>query len=138
MHPRNRAGKQLEAMTLRARIGRTYELMREGRLQDALELLEEDIATTPSHLERDTLRYLLYRQIDRHEDALHVTENCLQQTLTDVQKSTWLLRQGFALLELRRKTDAARTFHAVMSVPNQKDHHKQAREALLRLTELEA
>lgn len=125
-------------MTLRARIGRAYERMREGRLQEALELLEEDINTRPSHLERDTLRYLLYRQIDRPADALHVAENCLQQPLTDVQKSTWLLRQGFAFLELRRKTDAARTFHAVLSVPNQKDHHQQARQALIRLTELEA
>lgn len=125
-------------MNISARIGRAYELMRTGRLEDALELLEEDISTTASHLERDTLRYLLYRQKDRNQDALQVAEACLKQPLTDTQKSTWLLRQGFALLELRRKTDAARAFHAVMSVPGQKDQHQQAREALLRLTDMEA
>lgn len=125
-------------MTSKARIARAYECMREGRLDEALEVLEEDMTMTPSQLERDTLRYLLYRQKDRHPDALQVAEACLQLPLSDVQKSTWLLRQGFALLELGRKTDAAQAFHSVLSVPHQKDHHQQARDALLRLTEWKA
>lgn len=119
-------------------VAQAYVLMREGNLMAALQLLEADVSLHPENLERDTLRYLLYRQTGQNQAALSVTEVCLTLPLPDLVRSTWLLRQGLALLELKRKSEAARAFHAVLSIPHQKDHHRQAREALLRLTHLEA
>lgn len=116
-------------------VAQAYPLMRAGKLDAALEVLEADVLICPQDLERDTLRYLLYRQRERLGDALQVTEACLQLQLTDIQKCTWLLRKGMCLLELKRKTDAARVFHEVLATSDQSDHHRQAREALVRLTQ---